>query len=74
MTIVKWLPLESEQEKHLYLEYKELRIKSDELFEMFGKFLNEFKSRNISKLHYNISENDQLMEVSEFLLALIITM
>lgn len=64
MTITKWLPLEKDENNTLYLDCKQIKITADSLFEKFGCFLDEFKSKNTTKLHYNISENELLMEVN----------
>lgn len=63
MNITKWLPLEIEESKNLNLEYKQLKITAESLFEKFGCFLDDFKTKNVSKLHYSVSENEFLMEV-----------
>lgn len=53
INIVKWLPLEAENNLTLFVECKQLQIEADNLVENLGIFLNDLKRKNIKKLYTN---------------------
>lgn len=63
MTITKWVPLQNEENKNLFLECNQLKTSAIELIELLGKFLNEFQLKNGWKSYHAISENELLFEV-----------
>ncbi|KAK9744982.1 hypothetical protein QE152_g7278 [Popillia japonica] len=52
MTITKWVPLEIEDNKSLYVECKQLKRSTKELNERIAIILYEYKFKNISKLYH----------------------
>lgn len=52
MTITKWVPLEIEDNKTLYVQSKQLKRSTEDLNEKIASILYEYKFKNISKLYY----------------------
>lgn len=61
--ITKWLPLESKEDEQLYSNLLKFRIDAERMFERFADFLNELRSKNISKLHFSVPDNENLLKV-----------
>lgn len=65
MTVTKWVPLEIEDNKTLYVECKLLKRSTGELSEKIALLLYEHKFKNISKLYHSACD-EAFIEVGKF--------